>query len=517
MNFLLKEKGYLMFLVALAGAAFSLYSVLSQDRFLRGADAYYYAVQSKYEATTGKVRIPDSSFIHRLTGSLQKTGLSTEQSIRLWRVASLFFSALSLLILAVLSRRSTGMIPFIVLFWWVLSPSILFTAIEFPKIFGWLMWVPLWFFPLVGGRRKWGFSILLALASCFLHRAGWPIAVLFSAAVFVVYSRDGLPISWKKIVVFFAVLLLAVVVYFLALQDRLHLFDLGRISWRQLNAGWASLLRRENLPLSAKLDVVLAPLFFLFVTVRFWRTPGIRRSEILLPCALILPAIIPVGSEEVFNAGERYAILIPALLLTGSLFLSTRLEEKRHEGLGLKVLFVAACLAIPFLSSIRLKISHPLNLDPDFQAYDQVVNDLKGFDIPMLIAQKNLVYFYDYKLMREAFPYEPEDHWNKERVWRVLYKIFPEELNYYLEERCKWEGGLLKSLTNPDYQLIREDCWESMRSKITFDENSDLYHRAWETWLNPSKKRPLFLYPKHGGGEGEFSAMPSKEIQNPKH
>jgi hypothetical protein len=507
----------LLFVLCLIFSCASLFKTLSQDRFLRGADAYYYAVQAKYVATTGKVRIPDSSPVHRLTGAFQRTGLSNEQAVRFWIVSSLFLFGLSAWGLARLGARS-HLLSFFVLVGVLLSPSALFTAIEFPKIFSWVLFIPLWFYPLVLSKKRWGLSILIALGSCLLHRAGIPIAVAFSTAlIFISYRarsdhRVGETRNWKGFVVSLSIGLIFVFVYFFIFKDRFHLFDLARLSWRHLNLGFFSLLSRENLPVAIKVELILLPLVFAWVARRFWRSPGVNRREIFLPCAIILPAFFPMGSEEVFNAGERYAILLPTLLWIGSLFLSTRMESSRERTWKSLIPWALVLGAIPFLSPLRLELSHPLNLDPDYPGYDQVVKELEKFDIPMLIAQKNLVYFYDNRLSREAFPYEPEDHWNKERVWRLLYKIFPEELNYYLEDRCKWQGGLLKSLSVPDYALIREDCWVTLRSKITFEENSDLYHRAWETWLNPSKKRPLFLYPKHGGGEGEFPALPSVPI-----
>jgi hypothetical protein len=57
--------------------------------------------------------------------------------------------------------------------------------------------------------------------------------------------------------------------------------------------------------------------------------------------------------------------------------------------------------------------------------------------------------------------------------------------------------------------LIREDCWESFRAKIDPFLNPELYSRLFETWQNPSKKRPAFLYEKHTKDlPSEFSSSP---------
>ena len=145
----------------------------------------------------------------------------------------------------------------------------------------------------------------------------------------------------------------------------------------------------------------------------------------------------------------------------------------------------------------------------------QVSEELGRESIPMLIANKGLVFFYKFQWMREAFPYEPEKHWDKTRVWRLTDGITPDELFYYTPEECRWDSGLTKALNTPGYSLIREDCYEKFRSNVTEATDPDLYQRVWRSWLNPSLHRPNFLYPKHAEDtEDEFPALPPKKIKS---
>ncbi len=103
-------------------------------------------------------------------------------------------------------------------------------------------------------------------------------------------------------------------------------------------------------------------------------------------------------------------------------------------------------------------------------------------------------FFYKYTPRRDAFSYEPEPHWNKHRVWRLVYGAAPEEIFAYLPASCGWG---------------REDCFTSLRAAVDGNANPQLHTLLWQNDINPSKARPAFLYAKHQGDEAEeFPALP---------
>ncbi len=484
-----------LFVFALLACAL-LFCQLNQDTFLRGADAYYYALQSHYWALTGAVKIPDSSFIHVLNGLLERQGYSGETTLRFWQCFSLFISFLSFFCLYLYSSRKWDWLV-LLLFWiWIFSPTQLFAALEFPKMFSSFLLLPLWFLFLVRNPAKPFIAILVSGLSTFFHPAALPLALLFSLFLFFFYFS----FPRKKM---FSFLLLILVFVFSAL---FLLRNGERFSWDHFQLGYFSLLFRQNLPLALRIEMLLAPLFYVMIAKKTYSLANSKKWEIYLAPLLCLPAFIPLGVDQVFSVGERYALWVPSLLWIGSLFLITRLPVQSPW--NLKTVSVALGALLIFLPAERLRFSHPLEIDPDFSSYQRVVEDLKSHDMPMLIAHKGFVFFYKYKWMREAFAYEPEAHWNKKRIWRLLYRIQAEELNYYLPENCSWSSGNLERLPESDSILIREDCWAGFREKITKQENEDLYHRVWETWLNPSQKRPAFLYKKHeNDAADEFPAL----------
>jgi len=290
--------------------------------------------------------------------------------------------------------------------------------------------------------------------------------------------------------------------------------DLQRITWKDPQIGILTLLLRPNLPIAVKIELIAAPLLALFAACRHWKIHPKYRWELLPAFSLWLPAFFPFGGGEVFGVGERYAILLPAFSFVAYLYFLSLDGAKPWAPWKIALLLPLA--ALPAMTTPwRLEAAHPHSIDPDFSVTAQVSEELGRESIPMLIANKGLVFFYKFQWMREAFPYEPEKHWDKTRVWRLTDGITPDELFYYTPEECRWDSGLTKALNTPGYSLIREDCYEKFRSNVTEATDPDLYQRVWRSWLNPSLHRPNFLYPKHAEDtEDEFPALPPKKIKS---
>lgn len=519
----------LLVLALCAGAGLSL--ALSRDAFLRGSDSYYYALQSDHWAATGEVKIPDSSPLHRFNGLLIRAGLNGESAIRLW--VGLSLTALGAAAAWLVARQKASLILIAVFLWLLLSPSALFTALEFPKMFSCLILIPLWFLPLASRKPLWPLALLLAAATLLLHRAALPWVVVFSLSVLFAYGRSPLKlrVSWLA-TIFILALFAAAYVFFV--QDRFRIVDFSRFSWQDVEPGLYTLLRRDRLPASIRIELIAAPLLLLVLAVRLGSRGTVPRRVLFLPFGLLLPALFPFGSAEIFAVGERFAICVPVLSLVGSLFLlgqaeavpSEASEEDRayreHFALGVGwglagglyryAAWGGLVLASLFLFAAapqRLRFAHPLELDPPFAGYQRAVAYLQGKEIPMLIAHKGFVYFYKFRLKREAFPYEPEAHWNPARIGRVVAGLTPEEVNSAAGARCEWKDGLMESIPETDYFFVREDCWREIRAHFKREDDPALFEIVWDGAWNPSRPRPAFLYAKHRGDpKDEFSALP---------
>jgi hypothetical protein len=498
-------RGHFYLSLSLVIFALLLFWQLSQDAFLRGPDAYYYALQADYWATTGNVKIPDNSLVHRINGLLTRTGMGAETAIRLW-------ACLSLLMLGLLSslllQRGKTLLLVNVTGWLLLSPSLLFIAIEFSTLFSMLLAWPVLVYFLTRPKPYTLLAILPALLAVFIHKAAIPLSGLICVLV-LLENRQTLFYRHKTVLIVLVGISLTTGLYFLK-GDYFHWLDLQRLgNWHDLSPGIITVLSREAMPLAIKLELLGSMLLLLAAIVFYMKRALQQRWPVYYAVALIIPAWFPFSAEEVLGVGERYALLLPFLVMLSVLLLATQqtAEVKPRHADAFPVVYIALLIA----SLGRLSYSHPTYLDPDNRAYAAISQQLRHDTIPMLIAHRGLNFYYKFKTHKESFPYEPEPHWDKTHIWRLSFKITADEFTYYLPEACSWGSGLIKAMNEKYYYLIREDCWVKFREAVREEENQDLYDRIWHSWRNPSKARPGFLYRKHANEsnrqQDEFSTF----------
>src|SRR5579885_279990 len=282
-----------------AVASYALFLKLEQDVFLKGTDAYYYALQVDWWAFTGHVRIADSSWLFPLLGLLQRAGLTTEAVLRGFLCTGLFLAATFLFFSsrAPLLRRTTASL------WIVLSPTLLFTAIEFPKMFVVAALLPLW--DLSRDRQRMIVSIATMILAMWAHRSGLVLIGFFVLGHWLDNKLEN-----QKYVGAALILLTAVTFIF---GDRSLLIDAQRF-WPALHLarpGLFSLLERDSLPITLKIEMTGFAAFFAFLFFQKAFRPDSRvRFRYLVPGLL---AFLPFGSEDVFSVGERFALFLPLL------------------------------------------------------------------------------------------------------------------------------------------------------------------------------------------------------------
>jgi len=352
--------------------------------------------------------------------------------------------------------------------------------------------IPLWF-AIVRTRFGSPGALSMAWATVLLHKGVTPFAVVFSLGLLAVHP---FPRRYWGVI---AALVLVFGLSGLGLNDHLRWADVHRIAWRPGAPGFWLLLHRASLPLSLKVEWLASLSAASYLA---WRGRW-------MAMAFLLPTLVPADGKEVFGAGERWAVIYPMVLMAVAAFELGRLAPKVSASSWRRWAPVCgAALVIVSVSAFHcLAYAHPARLDPDYTVYEQIVKNLTNQDIPMLIAHRGLNFYYKYRLRRESFPFEPEDTWNHRRVWRLTYRITPAEMNYYLPASCRFGTGLVQMLSVPDYLLLREDCWDAFRDRVRLVDDDDLHARVFESWKNPSQKRPEFLYAKHAKDEvSEFPA-----------
>ncbi len=477
----------------LLGFLFSLalFFALSLDLYPRGSDAYFYLLQAKYYFFTGSLKVPESSFLYRFLGLLPHSGLSFENSLTFYISLSLcacFLTSISLLYKTLIERNFFFLLLF---FWLLISPGLLFIALEFPKMFSACLFLPLIFYFIQKNQIR--FALLFLVLLPLLHRS----FIFISATILVFLSLTLLRHhKIKKILGILLSLICLFTLYSYFFTDFFHWKDLQRLNSHFGKPALLKLFARESLARAIKIELLFSIFFSFYLTFKIFLKKTSPSS--LLPLLLIFPALLPLESTQVLDWGERLALLLPFLTFMGwALYF---LKNSSLYILPRKTFYILFCIGVLVSllgTKTRLNLAYPQSLKEDYSAYSKLLSVLKEKEIPLLISHKKFAYFYTYHLMRDAFAFEPENHWDKTQLWRLVYKIEPEELLYYLPSTCQLDSQLLIPLEMKDYYLLREDCWHSFRKAISEAENEDLYYRIWKTTLNPSQKRPSFLYRKY--------------------
>lgn len=507
------------FLILLFLLFASRYVFLSGQAFLNGPDAYYYALQIKFFIADGVLKISDSSPLLQLMGFTAKLGFSPEQTIILWTILIQLLCGISVFAAYRLmhGQEVSGIIPGLLVVWTVVSPTLTFTCIEFPKYAFALIFLPLW--PVVlANKHWWPVSAGAVILSCISHLTMIGILMVLLAGLAVFWGFPPLfgakacskRIRFQWLMVIGAVLLLTVAgiiggKYFL-------LADLKRIQLQGLQPALWTFASRGELPFWLKAEVLGAAIVCIILSVKAFRDKGwvnVRLSVLLwLPFVAFL-LIVPLSSKEIMGIPERLCLALP--LTSVALLACLRL----NFGRSLRIFFVTlALLILTFIIAFPkgyFHAAHPNRLNPDYALYDRVTAAVSGRDIPMLIAHQGLNYYYKYKTMKESFPYEPESHWPKLKIWRIVFGITPSTWAYYLPEQDLWGGDRLIKLPGT-YSLIREDLWVQFRERVRTSQDEELRTLVFYSWFNPSQKRPEFARKRaEKDTDSEFSAFP---IQN---
>jgi hypothetical protein len=491
----------------------SRYIFLTGLPFLNGPDAYYYALQIRFFIADGVLKIPDSSPLLQLMGYTGKLGMSCEQTIVLWTVLIQVLCGVSVFAAYRLMRKENnqGIIPGLLVAWTFISPTLTFTCIEFPKYAFALIFMPLWPVAL-NNKRLWPVSAGAIIFSAVSHLtmigialvllAGWAV---FGGLLSLIRVRAGSkrPVfRWPVLAI--GIVLLVMLAAFWG-GKFLMPADLKRIELQGLQPGLWTFLSRDGIPQWLKGEVLGAAVVCIGLAIWAFRDTTRRNTLFWLPFAILL-LIIPFGSKEMMGIPERLCLALPLMAIT--MLAGTRFVLPKWFGIPIgSLIFVILGLAA-FFSKEYLASVHPDRFNPDYPLYDQVTQAIGGRDIPMLISHQGLNYYYKYKTMKESFPYEPESHWPKTRIWRVVFGITPSTWAYYLPKQDLWGGGLLFSLP-AKYTLVREDLWVQFRDQLRTSQDEELRVLVFHSWLNPSQKRPEFARKRaEKDNDGEFSAYP---------
>ena len=182
--------------------------------------------------------------------------------------------------------------------------------------------------------------------------------------------------------------------------------------------------------------------------------------------------------------------MLPILYLPYIWFVTEKIDSSSSISFR-KSSSVILFLSILVLSFFTGRSYKPEVHDPPYELYEEVSQNamiaLEEADVDLIIAHRSLAEFITYTYQLDALPWAPEEHFERERVWRITAGIIPAEFSYYLSTDISGEYFVrLKG----DYGLIREDYWEDF---VENTSNEPAMVEAINTWRNPMNLRPQFL------------------------
>jgi hypothetical protein len=497
--------------VHLAGlSVLALALVVSLARFLRGfshlpgTDAYYYALQAQSILDIGRLKVPDHGSVEYLVAAMAHAGLSIETAFRfvLTMVFGLYQIGMLLVVLQLREKARFGA----ALLWALSAPLVAFHTIEFPNLTLGLATIPLWFWLAIRPiryRMLWLGALLGA--SALVHPAAGVIALLFvtMASLGIARSRGSSSPMRSFSIPMMIVAGCAGLLIILALAR-------PAVAARVLSVDWGrpallGLAISHDVPDELKSTILaLWTLLAVLLLLAVYRRTSSSMWKVMAVAALALP-LFPDNSAGLAEIGGRLSVLFVLLALPlGALIWNEVAPDQPAEHAFVSWLHSAQakrCIAVvvtlaAILMPTRMKSYNSLLMTDDYGAYENVVVALRDAKLPMLIAHRGLDFFYSYRLRQDAFHFDPEPGWNRSAIWRVAARITPEEVAYYSPPACLW-GQTANSIDGTGYLIVREDCWEELRARLTRSENPDLYIEVWENMENPSQPRPAFLHDKH--------------------
>jgi hypothetical protein len=266
---------------------------------------------------------------------------------------------------------------------------------------------------------------------------------------------------------------------------------------RRMNALWiapvASVLVHRMLLVPALVFVVAAIVHAL--------PPKARRAALVVPvlicvggALLVAGMIVERGLSGDFGLVERALLCAPVALLVVVAVVRVPQrpltdEEAAQAGAtggapSLLLVMVALVLAV-----IARPFAHPHTRTPrDLGAEARAVALLNERSPDLVVARRPLAFLYTATTGRDAFLFEPEEHWDAKRITRVVHGLSSSELATYLDASCTWER-----VPDSDYSIVREDCFRSMRAAAAAAEDEGVTSVLSNDAQNPSRRRPAFL------------------------
>lgn len=458
-------------LAALAVAAFGVRLwVASRTSDPAGTDGYYYVVQVETLVETGRLHVPDGSWVLRLLAVPHLLGVDPVWSVRIvgaWLAAACVPAAWAV---GVTMARGTGP-SWALAGWAAASPTLTHLSIEFPKNLGAIPTLLCAFAAArtARGRGGWALALGFCLLAATAHRVGAAVVLLSVLGGLVTRLRPS-----RRAGVFGLVGATVFVGLAATTPGLLHLADLERLQLRATPwppPPWSWLPGRRTDPV--QLVELVAPWVAVCAGIAGLRDPA-RRPAI---GALLVPLVVclfPFWRADTLDLGYRLSLTAPALAFP----LLVLVWPARWPVPGALV-----ALALPAAT-----FGFDPASTPPYDRYRALIAAIPRPLPDLLILHVGASFLYDHETGHEAMAWAPEPELDRTRVGRVVWGIRDGEWTAWAPVV---PGGRPLRLDR-DYVYVREDVWEAFVTRARLAGDDDLAARI-DDPRNPLRVRPRYL------------------------
>jgi hypothetical protein len=431
-----------------------------------GFDGYYYVMQMDHLLRTGSMHSRDFSFIYlplRFFCFLFSPLIS-------YKLTQVMIALIITYATWDYSRRwESCSSSYVAVAFLLLSPSVLFFLLQFPKnLLGTALLLLF-----AGKERHIVKKILLLGLIAFAHRLSFCLAA--TLWIWELLSDK------KKICHFIPLTGLLLIPFFI--PGLINIFDFKRIisdSWN-LFGYWGQISFMDIWQLWDN------PLWIIdFITIHSLiigaiLLGAIKKKSIPPLFCLSLLLIIPLWNYETGSLAYRLFmngyLLLPLLAIP---ILKQSVPTRR--ALFSLALYIPALLLFPAYDYTLF--NPPITL---YQEIAQKVGEkVKGKSVDLIIAHKGIKEQIILNTKKDAL------NWMSDETTNETYRVFTDIPDYYLIAYCDKESKNDIIALPGGYYLMKEIPFQEMLNKIKNQENDDIYRRI-DTWKNPLHKKPSFL------------------------
>jgi hypothetical protein len=470
-----------------------------------GTDGYYYVVQAERLLGTGRLHVPDGSwvlpFLAGVASPFRDPVVGVKVGAALLAALCVPAAGLAGARLARASRPEGDVtLPALSLAAWAaVSPTLMQLAAEFPKALGVVAPGLLAVALAVSRPRGRALPLLAAalLAAAGAHRLGAAFVALgLAGAGLAALSRrregGAAAGDWRRALGFAVGLVALFAIATLALPNLLHPADLERLRGHvRLVPGWPPPV--PYLSLRAFHTAQAVELALPWVAAAAAAVAWVRRREprpalglLALPLAACL---LPVWRDDVLDLGYRLLLMAPAVaapLAVAAWPAGSGLRSAPRPALRWAVLAVGALAALPLARAGANPASRP-----PYERFRRVLAALPAPPPELLIAHQGMAFLYDHATGRDAMAWAPEPALDRRTIGRIAWGIRPGEWAAFAPSAAPPVVRLER-----EYAYVREDVWESFVARARAEGDDDLAERLAD-WRNPSAVRPRSLARNH--------------------